>query len=178
MGLPNTMSNYDLSILIPARNEEWLAQTVEDLLKNKRGRTEILVGLDGYWPNPGVPDHDDVTILYEPVSIGQRAMQNKLAKISKAKYVMKADAHTMWDEGFDTKMISKMEDDITMVPRMFNLHVFNWVCKSCGMQWYQGPKPTACRNETCDSISWTADNNPNYATNFEKHLVWHPRGNG
>lgn len=168
--------NYDLSILIPARNEEWLPQTVADLLKNKRGSTEILVGLDGY--DVAIPDHKDLTILREPVSIGQRAMQNKLAKLSKAKYVMKADAHTAWDEGFDVKLMNRMEDDITMVPQMFNLHVFNWRCKSCGMEWYQGPQPTACRNETCESISWNADNNPTYATNFEKKLIWHPRGDG
>jgi hypothetical protein len=169
------MPKYDLSILIPARNEEWLPQTVENLLKNKRGKTEILIGLDGYWPEPGIPSHEDVTVVHYPESIGQRAMQNRLAQISKAKYVMKADAHTAWDEGFDVKLIAKMEDDVTMVPQMYNLHVFNWQCKSCGMEWYQGPQPQACRNETCDSISWTADNNPNYATNFEKKLYFHPR---
>ncbi len=172
------MTNYDLSVLIPARNEEWLGKTIEDLLKNKRGQTEILVGLDGYWPEPGIPDHKDVTIVHYPESIGQRALQNRLAKLSKAKYVMKADAHTAWDEGFDVKMLARMEDDITMVPQMFNLHVFNWVCKTCGMQWYQGPKPQACRNETCESITWTADNNPNYGTTIEKRIVWHPRGDG
>jgi glycosyltransferase involved in cell wall biosynthesis len=39
----------ELSILIPARNEEWLSQTVDDLLKNIEADTEILVGLDGAW---------------------------------------------------------------------------------------------------------------------------------
>jgi glycosyltransferase involved in cell wall biosynthesis len=172
---------YDLSILIPARNEEWLAQTVADLLKNKRGDTQILVGLDGYWADSEIPDHEDVVVVHYPESIGQRAMQNRLAQISRAKYVMKVDAHTSWDEGFDLKMIEAFKisgDDVTMVPQMFNLHVFNWRCKSCGMEWYQGPQPKACRNETCDSISWTADNNPNYDGNFEKKLIWHPRGNG
>lgn len=125
-----------------------------------------------------IADHEDLTLIFLPESIGQRAAQNLGVKLSRAKYVAKVDSHCAFDEGFDVKLMDKMEDDITMVPRMFNLHVFNWKCKSCGMEWYQGPEPKACRNETCDSISWTADNNPNYATNFEKDLKFHPRGDG
>lgn len=153
-------------------------QTVEDILRNKRGKTEILIGLDGYWPDPGIPDHEDVVVVHYPESIGQRGMQNRLAQVSRAKYVAKTDAHCAFDEGFDVKLMASMEDDMTIVPKMYNLHVFNWRCKSCGMEWYQGPQPTACRNETCESISWTADNNSNYATNFEKKIVFHPRSDG
>ena len=47
----------DLSILIPARNEQFLKNTVEDILKNKRGNTEIIVGLDGEWADPPIQDH-------------------------------------------------------------------------------------------------------------------------
>ena len=58
------MSRYDLSILIPARNEMFLARTVENILANKRGRTEVIVGLDGEWADPPVADHPDLTIVY------------------------------------------------------------------------------------------------------------------
>lgn len=68
-----TMSKYELSILIPARNEQFLARTVQDLLDHRRGATGIIVGLDGPWANPGIPDHPDVKILRYPESIGQRA---------------------------------------------------------------------------------------------------------
>ncbi len=172
------MTKYELSILIPARNEEFLLETINDLLKNKRGKTEILVGLDGAWNEKALPDHEDLTIVYYPESIGQRAMQNRLAQISRAKYLMKADAHTMWDEGFDLKMIeafSRCGDDVTMVPQMRNLHVFNWKCKGCGIELYQGPDPKTCRDETCTSIKWNADNVPNQESSFEKKLVWQPR---
>jgi len=36
----NTMQ-YDLAVIIPARAEEFLKNTVEDLLKNKRGNTQM-----------------------------------------------------------------------------------------------------------------------------------------
>ncbi len=182
MGKQNTMSKYDLSLLIPARNEEFLIETIEDILKNKRGKTEILVGLDGYWPEPGIPDHEDVTIVHYPESIGQRAMQNGLARISRAKYVMKADAHTAWDEGFDIKMFKAFEqagDDATLVPQMRNLHVFNWKCTGCGVEYYMGPDPKICRDEFCDSHNWTGDNVPDWdkktSSSFKKVLVWKPR---
>lgn len=148
---------YDLSILIPSRNEMFLAKTVEELLKNKRGNTEIIVGLDGSWADPPVVDHPDVTILYYNKSLGQRAMTNQLCRLSSAKYVMKIDAHCTVDEGFDVKLMADMQDDWTVVPAMYNLHAFDWQCKKCGNRWYQGPTPTHClssdltKNENCDS---------------------------
>lgn len=161
------MSKYMLSILIPARHEEFLVRTIEDILKNKRGKTEILVGLDGEWANPGIPDHPDVKVLYVAQSIGQRGMQNKLAQLSRAKYVAKTDAHCAFDEGFDVKLMDRMEDDITMVPIMRNLWVFDWKCYHCGMRVYQGPKPETCRSETC-----TFD-----TPNIKKKIVWIPKTN-
>ena len=110
-----SMKQYDLSVLVPARNEEWLALTVENLLKNIRGNTEILVGLDGSWAYPPINDEPRVTILYHNESVGQRAMTNDLCKLSKAKYVMKIDAHCSVDEGFDVKMIDAFKDTETNV---------------------------------------------------------------
>ena len=165
------MSNYKLSILIPARNEEWLYKTVESLLTNKRGKTEVLVGLDGDWANPAIEDHPDLTVLYYPKSIGQRAMTNQLCRLSKAKYVMKIDAHCAVDEGFDVKMMEKMQDDWTMIPALYNLHVFNWKCKKCGNEWYMGPTPQACAQDREGKIS-----NPNCdSKDFERVVVFQPR---
>lgn len=177
------MSNkYELSVLIPARNEEFLLQTVEDLLKNKRAKTQILVGLDGYLPDPGIPDHEDVVVVYYPESIGQRGMQNRLAKISKAKYVAKTDAHCAFEEGFDVKMLKAFEeagDDVTMVPVMRNLHIFNWRCKNCGLEIYQGPEPIECNNEICPKVTnKESDGGEGHRdSGFEKHIVWIPKKN-
>ncbi len=162
------MSKYELSILIPARNEQFLARTVQDLLEHKKGATEIIVGLDGKWAEPGIPDHPDVTIVYYPESIGQRAMTNQLCKLSRAKYVMKADAHTAWDDGFDVKMIEAMKkvgDDVTMVPVMRNLHAFDWVCPD-GHRRYQGPSGpcTDCGKETTKDVVWIAKTSPQSTT--------------
>jgi len=157
------MRDYDLSILIPARNEMFISNTVEDILKNKRGKTEIIVGLDGEWAEPGIDDHMDVRIVYVSESLGQRAMTNKLCRLSKAKYVIKCDAHCAFDEGFDVKMMEAMKghDNWTMVPIMRNLHAFDWVCKN-GHRRYQGPSGpcTECGEPTTRDIVWFAKPSP------------------
>lgn len=153
------MNKYDLSILIPARNEMFLAKTVENVLQNKRGRTEIIIGLDGQLADPAVPDHEDVTIVYSPVALGQRARTNQLCRLSKAKYVMKLDAHCALDEGFDVKLMADMQDDWTVLPMMYNLHAFDWVCNTCGNRIYQSPtKPC----EKCGS-------------KMDREIIWKPR---
>lgn len=153
---------YDLSILIPARNEMFLSKTVEDILNNIEGKTEVLIGLDGQWAEPGIRDDLRVKVLYYPKSIGQRAITNQLARLSKAKYILKCDAHCAFDKGFDVKLMEDMQDDWTVVPTMRNLHVFNWVCQKCTHTRYQGPTPTECPN--CDN-----------KTDFKRDIVWIPK---
>lgn len=161
--------SYDLSIVIPAgKEEEFTARTVEDILKNKRGNTEIIVVADGWWPEPGLEDHKDVRMIRLAEPIGQRAAQNLGVKLSRAKYVMKMDCHCSVEEGFDQKMLDAFKevgDNVTMVPLMRNLHVFDWVCEHCEMRVYQGPEPDECRNETC-----TFDEKK-----FKKEVVWIPK---
>ena len=75
-------------------------------------------------------------------------------------------------------MMAKMEDDITMVPVMKNLHVFDWKCKNCGMKTYQGPEPKECNNEICPKADGKTDGGEGHkASGFEKKLVWNPKKN-
>ena len=60
-----------LSVIIPARNEEFLLNTIEDVLKNSRGDTEVIAIFDGYWPNPGIPDHPKVRVIHNTEAIGR-----------------------------------------------------------------------------------------------------------
>lgn len=134
----------DLSILIPSRNEKFLNHTLRDLYKNIRGDTEIIVVFDGDWPQDSIPDNERLRIIHHSEAKGQRAAINEACRLSKAKYVMKLDAHCAVGEGFDVKMIEAMEDDWTMVPMMYNLHAFDWVCIQCKKRKYQGPTPDQC----------------------------------
>src|SRR3972149_5133071 len=136
----------DLSVLIPARAEMFLKNTIDDILKNIEADTEIIVTLDGEWADPPIPQNDRVNIIYVPESIGQRAAQNIACRLSKAKFVMKADAHVAFDKGFDRKMIEAFKEDenVTMLPVMRNLWAFDWKCYHCGKRYYQANVPKVC----------------------------------
>ena len=154
----------DLSVLIPSRNEPWLKHTVEDVLRNARADTEVIVVLDGAWPVDPLDQHPKVTLVHHPASVGQRAATNEAARLSSAKYVMKLDAHCSLAEGFDVELIKAAQElgpDVTQIPLQCNLHVFDWVCDGCGARRYQGPTPKAC--EKCQG------------TALRKEMVWKPR---
>ena len=117
-----------LSVLIPARNEQFLNNTVDDVLAHSEADTEVIVVLDGQWPVDPMPDNERVVLVHLSESIGQRAATNMAARISQARYVMKLDAHCSVGQGFDRIMLEDMQPDWTMVPMMYNLHAFDWVC--------------------------------------------------
>jgi hypothetical protein len=125
----------------------FLARTIEDILANVEADTEVIALLDGQWADPPIPQNDRVNVIYIPEAIGQRAATNLACKMSKAKYVMKVDAHCGFDKGFDRKMIEAFKetgDNVTMIPTMRNLWAFDWKCYKCGWKKYQGPTPTKC----------------------------------
>jgi ribosomal protein L37E len=155
----------DLSILIPARNELFLALTIDDILQHMEGDTEVIAVCDGSWPSPPIADHPRVHLIYHSQAIGQRAATNEAAKLSTAKFIMKADAHCSFDQGFDVKLMADCDKDWTVIPRMYNLHAFDWVCRQCGNRTYQDAEPTEC--EKCGvKDTW-----------FQMDYVWKPRLN-
>lgn len=144
----------ELSVLIPARNEYYydldlLQHTVQNVLENSTERTEIICVLDGYWPQVPLPVNPRLTVVHHNKSIGQRAATNEAARLSKAKYIMKLDAHCSMSKDFDTALIKDMQPNWTCVPLQYNLLCFEWKCKKC--QWVkdQSPKPNKC--EQCGS---------------------------
>lgn len=176
----------ELSIVIPARNEEWLSRTVEDIVSHIEADTEVIVVLDGAPANPSIAPHPRVKVIELPESIGQRGATNLAVRQSTAKYVMKIDAHCAVDQGFDRKMIAGMQDNWTMVPVMRNLHVFNWKCKVCGKERYQGRSGVCeCGGEEYKDVVWIPKTNPQstsycfdptphfqYFNEYKKHPDW------
>ena len=152
---------YDISVIIPSRNEMFLQRTIEEILDKSRGRTEVIVVLDGAWPDPPIKDDTRVTLIHHSAVHGQRAACNEAAKLSNAKYIIKCDAHCGFDEGFDIKLLEDIRDDWTMVPVMRNLWGFDWICRN-GHRRYQGPSGpcTECGKETKRDIQWIGKNNP------------------
>jgi hypothetical protein len=162
----------ELSVLIPARNELFLSRTVQDVLEHAQADTEVIVVLDGAWPEQGyeLAQHLKVQVIYLPEPIGQRAATNLAARVSTAKYIMKLDAHCSLADGFDRVLIeaaAELGPDVTQIPAQKNLHVHQWRCEKCGTETYQCPIPTDC--ETCQATK-RERGGP-----FTRVMVWKPR---
>lgn len=112
-----------LSVIIPALNEPYLQKTIENVLENADGEIEIIAVCDGYWPDPPIKDHDYVRIIHNSKPMGQRQSINAAARIARGNIIGKLDAHCAVGKGFNTIIERDMEDDMTMIPEMYNLDI-------------------------------------------------------
>ena len=114
-----------VSVIIPSRNEVFLQKTILDLLTKAKGEIEIIAVLDGYWVE-NIVDDPRVIYLHLGAPRGMRNAINSGAAIAGGKYLMKCDAHCMFDSGFDTKLAADCEKDWVVVPRRYALNPEKW----------------------------------------------------
>lgn len=111
-----------LSIVIPSYLDKDLQRTIDDLRQKARGDIEILAVLDGY---------DDAimgaTIIRNETRLGMRGAINRGVEASHGEYILKCDAHCMFDEGYDVKLLSVIENNWIVVPRRYKLDTDHWV---------------------------------------------------
>jgi len=114
-----------LSIIVPARNERYLDSTINDILVKAKGDIEVIAVLDGYW-SPIIED-ERVHYIHFSDSRGMRNAINCGVSIAKGEYILKSDAHCMFDEGFDEILKTDLKDDWVSVPTRKRLDPENWV---------------------------------------------------
>lgn len=116
-----------LSVIIPSRNEQFLAATVYDLLDKAGGDIEVIVALDGGNANPPLREDSRIRVLHHDKPLGMRVCSNDALAIAEGDYLMKCDAHSIFDEGFDLKLIADCEDDWLVIPRRYAIIGDQWV---------------------------------------------------
>lgn len=119
------MSKPLVSVVIPARNERFLNPTIWDLLNKAKGEIEVIVHLDGYWPEE-VIQNDKVKYIHSGQPCGMRAGINKCVAIAQGDYILKSDGHVLWDEGFDVKLAKDMQPNWVVIPRRKRLDAEKW----------------------------------------------------
>jgi glycosyltransferase involved in cell wall biosynthesis len=115
-----------VSVLIPSRNERFLKATVKDVLAKAAGDVEVIVTLEGYWPKPPLPEDPRLSIVHFGVSHGMRPAINAAAACARGEYLMKCDAHCMFDGAWDEKLKADCEDNWVVIPRRHSLDAENW----------------------------------------------------
>ena len=114
------------SVIIPSRNEPYLAKTVEEVFAKAAGAVDCYVICDGYWPTPALPDRDDLIVLHFGESKGMRRCINAAAAIAKGEFLMKLDAHCLLGGGYDEALVKACDGDTVVIPRRHRLDPENW----------------------------------------------------
>jgi hypothetical protein len=124
------MDEKTLTVIIPSRKEVYLNQTINDVLKNSTGKTDVFVILDGYDESDNYQRIEDPRVHYLelPYSdvMSKRIGVNMAVSKTNAEYVMALDAHCMVGYGFDTILMRDCEDNMVMIPRRYKLDPVNW----------------------------------------------------
>lgn len=115
-----------LSVIIPARNEDYLQKTIDDLFQKAKGDIEVIIMLDSCWPTPPLKGRKNLIIVHTGKVEGMRSNINQGAWIATGKYLMKSDAHCMFDEGFDEKLKGELEYDWLAIPSRYSLDADKW----------------------------------------------------
>jgi len=116
-----------LSVIIPSRNEKYLQKTILDVLQKAVGDIQVIVILDGYWCDIKEYINDKrVTYIHFSDARGMRNAINSGVSIAKGAYILKCDAHCMFEHGFDTKLIESCKEKTIVVPRRYALDPEKW----------------------------------------------------
>lgn len=120
-------SHCVVSVVIPSRNEPYLKNTIEDLLKNSDSHVEIIAVLDGYWPKPEeIIDDPRVIYLHNETAKGMRAGINDAVALAKGKFILKSDAHCMFGPKWDKVLKEHCKENWVVVPRRYALDPIGW----------------------------------------------------
>lgn len=111
-----------ISVIIPARKERYLSNTIEEVLTKLTGPKELIVVLEGN----DEPRVDGVRYIYNKRSRGMRTAINQAAKIAKGDYLMKLDAHCMLDVGIDEKLKAAHDPLWVQIPTRKRLIAGTW----------------------------------------------------
>jgi len=117
-----------LSVIIPSYKDPWLQRTINSLLINSEleDQLEIIVVLDGYWPQVPIKNDDRVIVVHLGKNVGMRDAINTGVLISKGKYIMRTDEHCMFADGYDKELTDSCQDNWIMTARRFFLDPVKW----------------------------------------------------
>jgi len=115
-----------VSIIIPARNEKYLAKTVDDFFAKAAGEIEIVVTLDGPTKYPLPSERPNLILIKKPVAEGLRPALRDASHAATGKYLLKSDAHNATLEGFDEILKKDCEDNWVISPRLHLLDAITW----------------------------------------------------
>lgn len=118
------MSNM-VSVVVPVRNEKFLNNTLLDIVHKAKGEYEVIVHLDGYWPETVFED-PHVKYIHSGQVCGMRAGINKCVAIADGDLIVKLDGHHIVSPGFDLELVKANKPRQVQIMRRKRLDADNW----------------------------------------------------
>lgn len=115
-----------VSVIIPSRREKFLQPTIDDVFKHAEEEVEVVVHLDGYWPDPPLKDNKRLIQIHSTECRGMRGGINTAVQASTGDYIFKLDGHCMLGQGFDRILKADCDDNMVIVPRRLALEPETW----------------------------------------------------
>ena len=122
------MSDIILSVVIPSYKDPSLVKTINSLLTNSElaEKLEIIVVLDGYWPDFELINDLRVKYLHLGNNRGMKGAINAGVEISNGKYLMRTDEHCAFGKGYDQILTKDLEPNWIVTARRYFLDIDKW----------------------------------------------------
>lgn len=150
-----------LTVIIPARNERYLSKTVADIYQQFTGDFEVIVVLDGYSDHEVPAGYPNLTVINKGHYGGIRSATNTAVSASQGEYILKVDAHCIFDKGFDETLLRDIDEESIMVARRWTLSLESWERTPRSVDYYYlscpWTHPRPLMMQSCPWISHTEE---------------------
>lgn len=122
------MSNIKLSVVIPSYKDPWLTKTIDSLLVNSQlnEHLEIIVVLDGYWPEEKIIEDDRVRTIHLGKNVGMKEAINTGVRASRGEFLMRTDEHCEFGQGYDRILTESCQPNWIVTARRYYLDPVKW----------------------------------------------------
>jgi len=118
-----------VSVIIPARKELYIRETLRDLYANHVGDIEVILVIDGPMPDYEIPEYKGLRIYHNPKVLGLRPILNAAVDVARGKFILKMDCHCTIGEGWDKILKADCEDNWIVIPRRYWFDAPTWTIK-------------------------------------------------
>ena len=115
-----------VSVIIPARKEPYIRETLKDVMDNAVGDIEVILVLDGDVPDYELPDDKRIRVYHNSKVQGLRPCLMAAVGVARGKYILKTDAHCTIGEGWDKILKADCEDNWIVIPRRYWFDAPTW----------------------------------------------------
>jgi len=117
-----------VSVIIPSYKDPLSMKTIADLLaKSELGdQLEIIDVLDGYWPSFEMIEDPRVRYVHLGKNRGMRGAINAGVAVARGEFLLRADEHQMFGQGYDRILIQSCKPNWIVTPRRYFLDTVKW----------------------------------------------------